>query len=281
MHKISIITATYNVQQTIQTCLDSLQQQTIPFEHIIIDGLSSDTTLEIVKDQSPASRVISEKDSGLYDALNKGIKAASGDVVGILHADDYYASPQVLELVNEVFEDPNVESCYGDLLYVGGVAGRGTRDEVSQNNSKAKIANPEFRVVRYWRSGQYDPKQFYWGWMPPHPTFFVRKSVYEKYGLFNLALGTAADYELMLRFLLKHQVSCKYIPEVLVNMRVGGVSNASMGNRLRANRNDREAWRVNGLRPYPWTIPLKPIRKIPQYFVRPGTRGAVRGTRES
>ena len=118
MHKISIITATYNVQQTIQTCLDSLQQQTIPFEHIIIDGLSSDTTLEIVKDQSPASRVISEKDSGLYDALNKGIKAASGDVVGILHADDYYASPQVLELVNEVFEDPNVESCYGDLLYV-------------------------------------------------------------------------------------------------------------------------------------------------------------------
>jgi glycosyltransferase len=117
--------------------------------------------------------------------------------------------------------------------------------------------------------------------MPPHPTFFVRKAVYVKYGLFNLDLGTASDYELMLRFLLKQQIKCTYIPNILVNMRLGGMSNASMDNRLKANRNDRKAWEVNGLKPYPWTIALKPIRKIPQYFLRPGTRDAVRGTRKS
>jgi len=271
MHKISIITATYNVEQTIQTCLDSLSQQTVPFEHIVIDGLSSDLTLEIVKNQSADSRIISEKDNGLYDALNKGIQAASGDVVGILHADDFFASAQVLSRVTEVFKDSSVDACYGDLLYV--VEERGTRDAGRESQ---KQDNSSFQIKRYWKSGRYDSRKFYWGWMPPHPTFFVRKSVYEKYGLFNLALGTAADYELMLRFLLKHQITCKYVPEVLVKMRVGGMSNASLGNRLRANQNDRRAWRVNGLKPYPWTIPLKPIRKIPQYFLRPGTRHKVR-----
>jgi glycosyltransferase involved in cell wall biosynthesis len=280
MHKISIITATYNVQQTILTCLDSLQQQTVPFEHIVIDGLSSDTTLDIIKSQSPDSRIISEKDNGLYDALNKGIQSATGDVVGILHADDFYAATHVLQLVSDVFQDSSVDACYGDLLYVveservrGGDSEVDKKEEpISPSNRLSTSLNPSrFTTKRYWRSGPYDPRKFYWGWMPPHPTFFVRKSVYEKYGLFNLGLGTAADYELMLRFLLKHQISCKYIPEVLVNMRVGGVSNASLGNRLRANRNDRVAWRVNGLKPYPWTIPLKPLRKLPQYFLKPKT----------
>ena len=269
MHKISIITATYNVEQTIQTCLDSLSQQTVPFEHIVIDGLSSDLTLEIVKNQSADSRIISEKDNGLYDALNKGIQAASGDVVGILHADDFFASAQVLSRITEVFKDSSVDACYGDLVYV--VEERGTWDAGRESQ---KQDNSSFQIKRYWKSGRYDSRKFYWGWMPPHPTFFVRKSVYEKYGLFNLALGTAADYELMLRFLLKYQISCKYIPEVLVKMRVGGVSNASLGNRLRANRHDREAWQVNGLHPYLFTLWLKPIRKIPQYFLKPGTRDA-------
>ena len=127
MHKISIITDTYNVQKTILSCLDCLQKQTVLFEHIVIDGLFSDSTLEIVTTQSPDSRVISEKDNGLYDALNKGIKTASGDVVGILHADDFYADADVLSRVAEVFEDPSVEVCYGDLVYVAGDAVRGTR----------------------------------------------------------------------------------------------------------------------------------------------------------
>ena len=120
--------------------------------------------------------------------MNKGIKAASGDVVGILHADDFFADAGVLSRVSEVFEDPLVEACYGDLLYIA-------EERDNQNQSL-------FHIKRYWRSGAYDPRKFFWGWMPPHPTFFVRKSVYEKYGLFNLDLGTAADYELMLRFLL-------------------------------------------------------------------------------
>ena len=124
-------------------------------------------------------------------------------------------------------------------------------------------------MVRYWKSGEYNPRKFYWGWMVPHPTFFVRREVYEKYGLFNLELGTAADYKLMLRFLLKHKISCIYIPEVLVTMRVRGVSNSSWVNRIRANRMDRKAWEVNGLKPYPWTLWMKPIRKMPQWFLRP------------
>lgn len=120
-------------------------------------------------------------------------------------------------------------------------------------------------IVRTWRSGGYDSRKLYWGWMPPHPTFFVRRRVYERFGGFNTALGSAADYELMLRFLLKHRIRAVYIPEVLVHMRVGGMSNATLRRRLRANRLDREAWRVNGLRPYPWTIWAKPIRKLPQW----------------
>lgn len=256
MNKISIITTTYNAAATLRHCFASLVEQTVPFKHIIVDGGSTDGTLEIIEEYAKLGdvRFISEPDEGLYDALNKGIQMATGDVIGILHADDFYADEKVLARVAEVFEDPSVDACYGDLLYVRDKRGN------SINN---------FEVVRYWRSGNFNPGKFYWGWMPPHPTFFVRKSVYEKYGLFNLELGTAADYELMLRFLLKHRISCRYIPEIFVNMRVGGVSNASVNNRLKANRMDRKAWEVNGLKPFPWTIPFKPIRKIPQYFLRP------------
>jgi glycosyltransferase len=127
------------------------------------------------------------------------------------------------------------------------------------------------RIIRYWKSGDYNPRKFYWGWMPPHPTFFVRRWVYDKYGYFNLELGSAADYELMLRFLLKYGITTKYIPEVLIKMRVGGISNATVKNRIAANRMDRKAWEVNDLNPYPWTVLLKPLRKLPQWFMRPRT----------
>ena len=122
--------------------------------------------------------------------------------------------------------------------------------------------------MRHWKSGTFTPGKFYWGWMPPHPTFFVQREVYQRHGLFNLELGSAADYEIMLRFLVKHQLSATYIPEVLVKMRTGGVSNASFANRLAANRMDRKAWDVNNLRPYPWTIIMKPVRKISQWFLK-------------
>lgn len=122
------------------------------------------------------------------------------------------------------------------------------------------------KIVRNWRSGSFSLSKFYWGWMPPHPTFFVRRSVYEKFGLFNLELGSAADYEIMLCFLVKHKLQAAYISEVVVHMRTGGVSNSSMKNRLLANKMDRLAWKVNGIRPYPWTLAMKPLRKIPQWI---------------
>ena len=263
--KLSIITPTLNVEKTVYSCLKSLNAQTIPFEHIVIDGLSTDSTLQLIKDQSPQSHIVSEKDNGLYDALNKGIRMATGDVVGILPADDFFVNDQVLARIAEVFKDPAVDACYADLLYV---TERCEARGVRYDNSKTRDKDSEFRVVRYWRSGHYDPNRFYWGWMVPHPTLFVRKSVYEKFGLFNLDLGTAADYELMLRFMLKQGIAAKYIPEVLVKMRTGGVSNATINNRMQANRMDRKAWDVNGLKPHPWTLLLKPIRKLPQWFFK-------------
>ena len=245
MNTISIITTTFNSSCLITSCLQSVRDQTLNAEQIIIDGLSKDDTLNIVRFFPHVSKIVSESDHGIYDAMNKGLALASGEVIGILNSDDYYADNKVLQRVAEVFSDPSVDTCYGDLQYI----------------------LPDFdKVVRYWRAGKFKPRSFYWGWMPPHPTFFVRRRVYERYGLFNLDLGSAADYELMLRFLVKHQVTTAYIPHIQVKMRTGGASNASLKNRIAANRMDRKAWEVNGLKPYPWTILAKPLRKIGQFF---------------
>ncbi len=250
MADISIITATFNAGETVGDCLASVQgQQGVSVEHIVIDGGSTDTTLDIVRNSGHVARLVSEPDDGIYDAMNKGISLATGKVVGILNADDFYTSDQVLAGVVRAFADDAAQACYGDLQYV----------DYSDTD----------KVVRHWHSGEFNgPAQFYRGWMPPHPTFFVRRKVYGKYGLFNLELGSAADYEIMLRFLVKHRLRTAYIPQVLVKMRTGGVSNASVGNRLAANRMDRKAWTVNGLRPYPWTLWMKPLRKVGQWFIR-------------
>ncbi len=243
---ISIITATFNSAATLRDCLDSVRSQQVTVEHLIIDGGSSDDTLAIAASYPHITKIVSERDKGIYDAMNKGIALASGDIVGILNSDDFYADDEVLSRVARVFEDPAVDSCYGDLVYV----------------------DPEDtdKVTRNWKSGEMTARGFYWGWMPPHPTFFVRRSVYEKYGLFNLDLGSAADYELMLRLLVKHRITTAYIPTVLVRMRAGGASNASLANRFKANRMDRKAWDINGLGAWPWTTTLKPLRKIGQFF---------------
>ncbi len=249
MTSISIITVCHNAEATISDCLASIQRQTWPLEHILIDGGSADRTVDIIRAQSPTAQMVSEPDYGIYDAMNKGLRLATGDIIGFLNADDFYACPDILEKVSRAFTDSRIDSCYGDLVYVD-----------SRHTDT---------VRRYWLSGQYAPNRFYWGWMPPHPTFFVRRSVYEKYGGFNLDLGSAADYEIMLRFLMRHRIQAAYIPEVLVKMRTGGVSNASLENRIKANKMDRKAWRVNGLKPYPWTLWMKPARKIGQYFLKP------------
>jgi glycosyltransferase involved in cell wall biosynthesis len=247
--KISIITATYNSAATISDTLASVREQDHPdIEHIIVDGRSVDKTLEIVSGFSHIGKVISERDKGIYDAMNKGVRLATGDVIGILNSDDIYTGPSVLSTVAAAFRDPRVMTCYADLQYV-----------------QADNLN---RTIRTWKSGPFRKRNFYNGWMPPHPTFFVRSSVYEQVGLFNLALRSAADYEIMLRILLKYGISSHYIPQVLVKMRAGGMSNASFGNRLRANKEDRLAWKLNDLRPHVFTLYMKPIRKITQFIIK-------------
>jgi len=249
LNQLSIITTTYNSADTLAGCIKSVHSQTQSVEHIVIDGASSDAT-PVILDQykDHLAQIVSEPDRGMYDGLNKGIKLATGEIIGLLHADDFYPSNDVLEKVIDAFKDTNVEACYGDLVYVD-----------SMDIEK---------IIRYWRSGDYDPQKFFNGWMPPHPTLFLRRSVYEKYGIFNLELGSAADYELMLRFLLKYKIKTVYIPEILVHMRTGGMSNASIRNRLKANRMDRKAWEVNDLQPYPWTMIAKPLRKLKQWIVK-------------
>ncbi len=250
MVKISLITATLNSGKTLGHCLQSVKQQRIPIEHIIVDGGSTDDTLAIARQHNDQlACILPGPDKGIYDGMNRGITHASGDVIGILNSDDFYPSTTVLSQVAAAFSDPEVEAIYGDLQYVD-----------CKNHG---------RIVRYWRAGEYrSPRQFYWGWMVPHPTIFLRKSLYERYGLFNLELGSAADYEFMLRLFVNHRISLHYIPKVLVHMRTGGASNANLGNRLKANGMDRKAWQVNGLCPYPWTVWLKPLRKIGQWVVR-------------
>jgi glycosyltransferase involved in cell wall biosynthesis len=247
MRKISIITTTYNSAKTIRDTLNCIKQQNYPLiEHIIVDGNSIDDTLKIAAEFSHISKIISENDNGIYEAMNKGVSLATGDVIGILNSDDIYSNDSVITKIAEEFEDENIDAVYADLQYV------------KHNNFN--------RVVRTWKSGELNKKSFYYGWMPPHPTFFIRKKIYDKVGLFNTSLRSAADYEMMLRILVKYKISSKYIPEVIVKMRTGGMSNASLRNRIRANKEDRLAWKINGLKPYFFTLYAKPIRKIVQYL---------------
>ncbi len=245
--RISLVTPAFNSARTIRDTLLSIQAQDYPdIEHIIVDGVSKDNTLDIISEFPHVSRLISEPDRGLYDAMNKGLRLASGDVVGIINSDDFYTGPHVIRKVAEKMNETGADALYADLEYVG----------VSNIN----------RVVRTWKAGHFTPRFFYNGWMPPHPTFFVRRELYDRYGLFNPDFRFSADYELMLRFLLRHNIPVCYLPEVIVRMRVGGASNASILNRLRANREDRLAWKINGLRPHFYTLYLKPLSKVGQYW---------------
>ncbi|MES2558821.1 MAG: glycosyltransferase family 2 protein [Bacteroidota bacterium] len=247
MIKISIITVCHNSQATIEDTINSIiSQHYSNIEYIIIDGSSSDNSLEIVKSYgNKISKVVSEPDLGIYDAMNKGIALATGDVIGFLNSDDFYADNFVIDRIVEAFDQEGVEATYADLDYV------------SYSN--------KHHIVREWRSGDYDVKKFYFGWMPPHPTFFVLRSVYEKFGGYNLKLNSSADYELILRLCLLHKVKTYYIPNVLVKMRMGGQSNRSLKNRILANLQDRKAWSINGLKVPLYTLILKPLRKIGQY----------------
>jgi len=245
--KVSIITVVFNSEKTISQCINSvLEQDYNQVEYIIIDGKSTDQTTKIIDTFSNRiDKYVSEKDGGIYEALNKGFKMATGDLIGILHSDDVFASNQVVSKIVERFNGQHLDAVYGDLVYVN-------KDNTEQ-------------VIRYWKAGDYRDGLFLYGWMPPHPTFFARKNVYEKYGYFNTLLECAADYELLLRLIHKHKIKIHYLPEVLTKMRIGGQSNASFNNRIKAYSEDKKAWKLNQLKPHVFTGILKPLRKVLQF----------------
>jgi glycosyltransferase len=246
--KVSLITVTFNADQYLEACFSSVKlQQNADIEYIVIDGGSTDNTLEIIKtNESLISHFISEKDQGMYDALNKGIRRATGDVIGILNADDIFASSNVLSQVVKMMDESGADILYGDLDYID-----------PKSNDK---------IIRQWRSSKYKPGLFQWGWMPAHPTFYARRELFEKFGDYRLDMGSAADYELMIRFLHKHKVKAVYLPQIMVKMRVGGMSNHSILARLKANKADLDAMKINGLKYPRLAALLKPLRKIPQFL---------------
>lgn len=229
--KISVITVCFNSEQTIADTLRSVDMQTgIDLEHLIIDGASSDSTLAIIAAHPQTWRhVVSERDSGLYDAMNKGIALASGDVIGFINSDDFYASSDVLTMVADAFGDPSLDACYGDLCYV------------KKDRSES--------VVRYWRSSAFKPGLFRRGWCPPHPTLFIRRDLYTKFGAFDLTYRIAADMELMARFMERHRINALHLPKLFIKMRTGGASNNGISGVVRQNLEIWRAMKVHDLRP--------------------------------
>lgn len=216
--KVSIITVTYNAAEFLNSCIQSvIEQDYSHIEHIIVDGKSTDGTLEIITSyQNEISTWVSEPDDGIYDAMNKGISMATGEVIGILNADDFYVDSQVITKIVNSFIEHKVDSVFGDLVYI----------------------NPgeEDKIVRYYRGAKFNPEWFSQGKMPPHPTFFVKRGLYENYGNFLTNYHICSDFEIMLRFLKKHQASYHYLPEVMVKMRTGGRSSWGIQNTILLNK---------------------------------------------
>ena len=215
--KVSIITVTLNSEKYLEDTLLSIFSQTYHnIESIVIDGNSTDGTLSILQKCQKQIKFISEPDSGIYDAMNKGLKIATGDIICFLNSDDFYASNNVLSSVNKIFIDnPTLDACYSDLIYID-----------SLNTSK---------IIRYWKSGNFNFGSFAKGWCPPHPTFFVKSSVYKRYGRFNTKFKIASDAELMMRFLEVKKIKVKYIPKIWIKFRVGGISNRNLINIFKQN----------------------------------------------
>lgn len=246
--KISIVTATYNSASTIAGCITSVQNQTYPdIEHIIIDGSSTDNSLELVRNTpNRITKIISEPDKGIYDAMNKGIKLATGDIIGILNSDDFYCDNFVLEKVESAFRMTGVDCVHADLYYV------------KQNDTN--------QIVRHWKTCDFIPGAFQRGWHPAHPTFFVRREVFEKYGLFNLGFKLAADFELMLRFLERYKITSAYLPEPIVRMRLGGATSKNLRNVIRQNIECYKAFGANGIKVSPLYPMYRLLPKLKQFL---------------
>ncbi|NNL54879.1 MAG: glycosyltransferase [Woeseia sp.] len=248
--KISVVTAVLNRSGTIAHAMSSVQEQTHgDVEHVIQDGQSTDGTLDKIRDHmTDQTLLVSEPDNGIYDGINRGISRATGDVIGLLHSDDFFGGPATLEKIAAAFDPEGVDGVYGDLQYVS--------------------ASDPRRVIRYWRAGEFDRRKLARGWMPPHPTLFLRREVFDRWGAYDTSYEIAADYDAILRWLARGGVSLAYIPEVLVKMRVGGESNRSLSRILRKSREDYRALRSNNVGGM-GTLVLKNMSKIGQFFIRP------------
>ncbi len=252
--KISIITVCYNSAATITDTIESVLAQSYPnIEYIIIDGASKDQTLDIIYSyQDKIHKIISEPDRGIYDAMNKGVLCSSGDIIGFINADDFYPAADIIEQVVLAFKQNLVDSVYGDLCYV--------------NSDHPKS------IVRYWRSSLFFPGSFGLGWCPPHPTFFVRREIYEKYGLFDINIQIAADIELMMRFLEVHAISSHYFSTILVHMRLGGTTNRSLRNIISQNKEVLRALDHHAVRYSKWKFVANKLWvRGKQFIVRPDT----------
>jgi glycosyltransferase involved in cell wall biosynthesis len=245
--KISIITVVWNRASTVGQAVASVRAQSWhDKEHIVMDGGSTDGTLDVLRAHRESLAVlVSEPDGGIYDALNKGMARASGDVIGVMHSDDFYAHEDVLKLVAQAFDDPAVDAVYGDLDYVA-------KDEPT-------------RTIRRWRSGDYSPIRLAMGWMPPHPTLFVRRRMIEQWGGYDTSFRIAADYDSILRYFHRGSMRAAYVPQVLVKMRVGGESNRSLSKIWRKSREDYRALRGNGVGGI-WALVWKNVSKLGQFI---------------
>lgn len=248
--KISIITATYNSEKTIRDTIESIiSQNYLDLEYIVIDGKSTDNTINIVNSYTSRLniKIVSEEDSGLYNAMNKGVSMATGDIVGILNSDDFYAQNNVLEKVSNAFKNPEIDAVYGDLIYV------------DKNNTS--------KETRLWEAGEFSEKKLNSGWIIPHPTLFLRKNVYDNCEkIFDESLKIAADYEFTLRLLKIKKIKTHYIPEVLVKMREGGTSGKNISHRIQGWKELKNSWKINNLKAPSFFILRRIFSKINQLF---------------
>lgn len=241
--KISIITVSYNSSATIRDSINSILAQDHPdIEYIVVDGNSTDNTLEIVKSFGHQIKWISEPDNGIYDAMNKGLKIATGDVVGILNSDDFYSTNQIVSQVAAEFSDPSIDVVFGDLVFVD-----------PQNLNK---------TVRKYSSAKWNPDRFAWGFMPAHPSVFIRGKYYEQFGLFKTDYKIAADYELLIRFLYVHKLKYRYLPHTMVKMRTGGVSSKNLMSNVVLNNEIIRACHENGINTNVMKVYSKYVTKI-------------------
>lgn len=248
--KLSVITVCRNAEGTIEDTIRSMAGQTYGnVEYVIVDGASTDGTIDIVrKYESVISKWVSEPDQGIYDAMNKGLALVGGDVVGFLNADDVYAQPDILETVARYFSRSDIDACFGDVVFV--------KDDLET-------------VVRYYRSSGFLPEKLKYGWMPAHPALYLKKSLYDKYGNFRTDYQIAADYELVVRLFGANRIRYLYVPEVFVKMRIGGVSTRNWKNSLVLNREIVRGCRENGIRTSLFRVLLKFPLKLMELFVRP------------